>query len=168
MSSKFEHPLVQAKQRDMPDKPSLKTPSQPPEKPDSRTAAPTRVAPARTTPARTNGPTNGVGETMARRKPGRPAGVLLSNGVTLDAGKRRHPDYVQITAYITRKTHHATRLALLEEEMCAPDAGLAEASAGQVAGPVQGRLQRRAHKRHELSELIEELLTGWLAGQGRA
>ena len=48
------------------------------------------------------------------------------------AGKRTDPDYTQITAYIRKDTHHAVKLRLLQE--------------GQ----------------REFSELLQELLAGWL------
>jgi hypothetical protein len=49
------------------------------------------------------------------------------------AGKRSDPDYEQVTAYIRKHTHKDVKIALLQEG--------------------QGR---------EFSELIEELLSGWL------
>jgi hypothetical protein len=49
------------------------------------------------------------------------------------SGKRSDPDYVGFTTYIRKDTHHEVKLALLQEK--------------------EGR---------ELSELVEELLTGWL------
>jgi hypothetical protein len=48
-------------------------------------------------------------------------------------GKRRHPDFEQITAYIRKDTHHQVKLALLRE--------------------LKGR---------QFSELVEELLSTWL------
>ncbi len=48
-------------------------------------------------------------------------------------GKRRHPDYEQVTAYIRRSTHHQVKLALLRET-----------------------------RDRQFSELVEELLCGWL------
>lgn len=48
-------------------------------------------------------------------------------------GKRSHPDYEQVTAYIRRDTHHSVKIALLKEN--------------------QGR---------EFSELVEELLAEWV------
>ena len=50
------------------------------------------------------------------------------------AGKRTDPDYAQVTAYIRKGTHHGVKLLLLQEG--------------------QGR---------EFSELVEELLSSWLA-----
>jgi hypothetical protein len=49
------------------------------------------------------------------------------------SGKRSDPDYVGFTTYIRKDTHHEVKLALLQEK--------------------EGR---------ELSELVEDLLTGWL------
>ncbi len=49
-------------------------------------------------------------------------------------GKRRHPDFEQITAYIRKDTHHQVKLALLRE--------------------LKGR---------QFSDLVEELLSTWLA-----
>ncbi len=51
-------------------------------------------------------------------------------------GKRRDPDYQQITAYIRKDTHLKVKIALLEKE--------------------RGK---------EFSELLEELLDGWLASK---
>ncbi len=51
-------------------------------------------------------------------------------------GKRRHPDFEQITAYIRKDTHHQVKLALLRE--------------------LKGR---------QFSELVEELLSTWLRSQ---
>ncbi len=48
-------------------------------------------------------------------------------------GKRRHPDYEQVTAYIRKDTHHQVKLALLQE--------------------LKGR---------QFSDLVEELLSDWL------
>ena len=48
-------------------------------------------------------------------------------------GKRRHPDFEQITAYIRKDTHHQVKLALLRE--------------------LKGR---------QFSDLVEELLSTWL------
>ena len=47
-------------------------------------------------------------------------------------GKRSHPDFEQITAYIRKDTHHAVKIALLK------------------------------NGRKEFSELVEELLHLWL------
>ena len=47
-------------------------------------------------------------------------------------GKRSHPDFEQITAYIRKDTHHAVKIRLLQ------------------------------NGRKELSELVEELLHQWL------
>jgi hypothetical protein len=49
------------------------------------------------------------------------------------SGKRSDPDYVGFTTYIRKDTHHDVKVALLQEK--------------------EGR---------ELSELVEELLAGWL------
>lgn len=49
------------------------------------------------------------------------------------AGKRSNPDYEQTTAYIRKRTHQGVKIALLQEG--------------------EGR---------EFSELVEELLAGWL------
>ena len=49
------------------------------------------------------------------------------------SGKRTDPDFAQVTAYIRKATHHGVKLRLLQEG--------------------QGR---------EFSELVEELLAGWL------
>ncbi len=51
-------------------------------------------------------------------------------------GKRRHPDFEQVTAYIRKDTHHQVKLALLRE--------------------LKGR---------QFSDLVEELLSTWLNGQ---
>ncbi len=51
-------------------------------------------------------------------------------------GKRRHPDFEQVTAYIRKDTHHQVKLALLRE--------------------LKGR---------QFSNLVEELLSTWLKGQ---
>ncbi len=51
-------------------------------------------------------------------------------------GKRRHPDFEQITAYIRKDTHHQVKLALLRE--------------------LKGR---------QFSELVEDLLSAWLKSQ---
>ncbi len=48
-------------------------------------------------------------------------------------GKRRHPDFEQVTAYIRKDTHHQAKLALLRE--------------------LKGR---------QFSDLVEELLSTWL------
>jgi hypothetical protein len=48
-------------------------------------------------------------------------------------GKRRHPDFEQITAYIRKDTHHQVKLALLRD--------------------LKGR---------HFSDLVEELLSVWL------
>lgn len=48
-------------------------------------------------------------------------------------GKRSHPDYEQVTAYIRKNTHRAAKIALLEEG-----------------------------EEREFSELIQELLEQWL------
>ena len=47
-------------------------------------------------------------------------------------GKRSHPDFEQITAYIRKDTHHAVKIVLLQND------------------------------RKEFSELVEELLHQWL------
>jgi hypothetical protein len=47
-------------------------------------------------------------------------------------GKRSHPDFEQITAYIRKETHHAVKIALLKDD------------------------------RKEFSELVEALLRQWL------
>ena len=47
-------------------------------------------------------------------------------------GKRSHPDFEQITAYIRKDTHHAVKIVLLQ------------------------------NGRKEFSELVEELLNQWL------
>jgi hypothetical protein len=47
-------------------------------------------------------------------------------------GKRSHPDFEQITAYIRKDTHHAVKIALLK------------------------------NGRKEFSELVEDLLDQWL------
>ena len=47
-------------------------------------------------------------------------------------GKRSHPDFEQITAYIRKDTHHAVKIVLLK------------------------------NGRKEFSELVEELLNQWL------
>lgn len=52
------------------------------------------------------------------------------------AGKRTDPEYSQVTAYIRKNTHHAVKVRLLQE--------------GQD---------------REFSELVEQLLDGWLRGQ---
>lgn len=49
------------------------------------------------------------------------------------SGKRSDPDYVGFTTYIRKDTHHDVKVALLQEK--------------------EGR---------ELSELVEDLLAGWL------
>jgi hypothetical protein len=65
--------------------------------------------------------------------------VELSHSRGRPAGKRTDPDYSQVTAYIRKSTHHGVKLRLLQEG--------------------QGR---------EFSELVEELLAGWLQGlQGK-
>jgi hypothetical protein len=51
-------------------------------------------------------------------------------------GKRSHPDYEQITAYIRKDTHTAVKIALLEDS--------------------------QKGEKHEFSELIQELLEQWL------
>ena len=51
-------------------------------------------------------------------------------------GKRSHPDYEQVTAYIRRETYRQTKITLLQQE------------------EVQ-----------DFSELIEKLLTEWLSTQ---
>ncbi len=48
-------------------------------------------------------------------------------------GKRRHPDFEQVTAYIRKETHHQVKLALLWEL-----------------------------KDRQFSDLVEELLSTWL------
>ncbi len=48
-------------------------------------------------------------------------------------GKRTHPDFEQVTAYIRKDTHHGVKLALLQEG-----------------------------KGRQFSELVEDLLAGWL------
>ena len=48
------------------------------------------------------------------------------------SGKRSHPDFEQITAYIRKDTHHAVKIGLLQ------------------------------NGRKEFSELVEELLGRWL------
>lgn len=53
-------------------------------------------------------------------------------------GKRSDPNYTQITAYISKETHRAIKLALLQE-----------ANGSEV-------------KEREISELIEEQLLSWL------
>ena len=50
-------------------------------------------------------------------------------------GKRSHPDFEQITAYIRKDTHHAVKIALLQ------------------------------NGKKEFSELVEELLCQWLRSQ---
>jgi hypothetical protein len=59
--------------------------------------------------------------------------VELSRTRGRPTGKRTDPDYSQVTAYIRKSTHHGVKLRLLQEG--------------------QGR---------EFSELVEELLAGWL------
>ena len=54
------------------------------------------------------------------------------------SGKRSDPDYVGFTTYIRKDTHHDVKVALLQEK--------------------EGR---------ELSELVEELLAGWLKSKPR-
>ena len=51
-------------------------------------------------------------------------------------GKRRHPDFEQVTAYIRKETHHQVKLALLRELKC-----------------------------RQFSDLVEELLSSWLKNQ---
>jgi hypothetical protein len=51
-------------------------------------------------------------------------------------GKRSHPDFEQITAYIRKDTHHAVKVELLK------------------------------NRRKEFSELVEELLHQWLKSSG--
>lgn len=51
-------------------------------------------------------------------------------------GKRSDPNYEQITAYILKETHKSVKIALLQED-----------------------------RNREFSELIEELLSGWLKGR---
>lgn len=53
------------------------------------------------------------------------------------AGKRSDPGYVQVTAYIPSDLHHNIKLALLQER-----------------------------KGREFSELVAELLAGWLDSRG--
>ena len=59
----------------------------------------------------------------------------LSKSRGRPSGKRTDPDYAQVTAYIRKATHHGVKLRLLQEG--------------------QGR---------EFSELVEELLAGWIKG----
>ncbi len=54
------------------------------------------------------------------------------------SGKRSDPDYVGFTTYIRKDTHHDVKLALLQEK-----------------------------KGRELSELVEELLSGWLKSHSK-
>ncbi len=63
-------------------------------------------------------------------KPAHTAVTELKRDNSRLRGKRSHPDYTQITAYIRKDTH--------EEVM------------------------RKIYKRQEFSELVEELLNGWL------
>ncbi len=51
-------------------------------------------------------------------------------------GKRSHPDYEQVTAYIKKKTYKETKIALLEQEEV-----------------------------EDFSELVETLLSEWLSTQ---
>jgi hypothetical protein len=51
-------------------------------------------------------------------------------------GKRSHPDYEQVTAYIKKKTYKQTKIALLEQE-----------------------------EGENFSELVEKLLSEWLSTQ---
>jgi len=51
-------------------------------------------------------------------------------------GKRGHPDFEQVTAYIRKDTHHQVKLALLREL-----------------------------KGQQFSDLVEELLSTWLKAQ---
>ena len=51
-------------------------------------------------------------------------------------GKRSHPDYEQVTAYIKKKTYKETKIALLEQEEV-----------------------------EDFSELVENLLSEWLSTQ---
>ena len=51
-------------------------------------------------------------------------------------GKRSHPDYEQVTAYIKKKTYKETKIALLEQEEV-----------------------------EDFSELVEKLLSEWLSTQ---
>lgn len=68
--------------------------------------------------------TKPVNELEVEQKRGRPK------------GKRSHPDYEQVTAYIRKETHTAAKIALLED--------------GQNG------------QKREFSELIQELLEQWL------
>jgi hypothetical protein len=60
-------------------------------------------------------------------------GVITAGGRGRPPGKRRHPDFEHITAYIRRDTHCQVKLALLRE--------------------LKGR---------QFSDLVEELLAVWL------
>ena len=54
------------------------------------------------------------------------------------AGKRSDPEFEQVTAYVRKRTHYAVKLALLKE----------------------GRSR-------QFSDLVEQLLTSWLASKDR-
>lgn len=56
-------------------------------------------------------------------------------------GKRSSRDSVQVTAYINAETHYATKIALLVSS-------------------------RRGGQKKDFSDLVQELLAGWLKTQG--
>ena len=71
------------------------------------------------------------GDTAAK-----PTSLVMSTkqrGKERPPGKRRNPDFEQVTAYIRKQTHQGVKIALLQEG--------------------QGQ---------EFSELVENLLAGWL------
>jgi hypothetical protein len=68
-----------------------------------------------------------------KRTPKAPPAVVETKRRGRPSGKRSDPDFEQVTAYIRRDTHKDVKIALLRDD--------------------QGR---------EFSELVEELLVGWL------
>ncbi|SNT43490.1 hypothetical protein SAMN05421770_1163 [Granulicella rosea] len=78
-----------------------------------------------------------VATTIRASQPAPP--VLVRRG--RPAGKRSSLESVQVTAYIQAETHYAAKIALLTNS-------------------------RKGGRKQDFSDLIQELLTEWLAAQG--
>ncbi len=80
------------------------------------------------------------GSETQEKPPEQPTGELPRRGPGRPSGKRSDPDFQPTTAYIRKATYRSVRRALMDE--------------GEDLG-----------QEREYSELIEELLSGWLASR---
>lgn len=124
--SKFKDLMAQARQRE-----AEPEPDEAPEEAAQLKPSKDGPAPARRTSNRVNVQPEAEAEPVLRRR-GRPAGPA--------GGKRSHPDYEQVSAYLPRQMHREIRLALLQSEV-------------------------QTGQKREFSTLVEELLATWLQQQ---